>query len=473
MLTDAALEGKIDRLAGLKENVIIGKLIPAATGLRRYRTIEIEPAEPLPRGIDDVGLLEGDDLAAELGSRRRRGAAGLRPGLRHRRARGDRLRLRRLGRRVRRHRRARRPVLHGRRRQAVLSGNRRSGPARTGGRRAVGRRTSRWPASRRGGCGSSPGASWYAARSCGSEAGRTRSTDCAWPCSQTCTPACPTCAPAARRGGGRGQRAGARPRLPRRGLSRRRRAVHAPAGAAGGRARARGLRAPLGVVAVLGNHDWKRSGPRMAGALESYGISVLENDARGVGRGCGSPASATTARARRRSRRRSRRCPAGAPVIALSHDPDVFPRAPARVALTVSGHLHGGQVRIPAWARCGSPRATARATWPVPSRKVAGTCTSPRASGRAACRSASAARPRSPCSPCGPDRAPARQPRPRGDARAVVAGTDATGPNRETTPSSTTGSQRPKPRLGGTPPLPYALARGFGRGRRGVRGDSG
>jgi DNA-directed RNA polymerase subunit beta' len=67
VLTDAALEGKIDRLAGLKENVIIGKLIPAATGLRRYRTIEIEPAEPLPRGIDDVGLLEGDALAAELG----------------------------------------------------------------------------------------------------------------------------------------------------------------------------------------------------------------------------------------------------------------------------------------------------------------------------------------------------------------------------------------------------------------------
>ncbi|NUT57825.1 MAG: DNA-directed RNA polymerase subunit beta', partial [Agromyces sp.] len=50
VLTDAALEGKIDRLAGLKENVIIGKLIPAATGLKRYRTIEIEPAEPLPRG---------------------------------------------------------------------------------------------------------------------------------------------------------------------------------------------------------------------------------------------------------------------------------------------------------------------------------------------------------------------------------------------------------------------------------------
>ncbi|HEY8638291.1 MAG TPA: DNA-directed RNA polymerase subunit beta', partial [Solirubrobacteraceae bacterium] len=65
VLTDAALEGKIDRLNGLKENVIIGKLIPAATGLKRYRRIEIEPSEPLPRA-EDVGLLEGEDLA-ELG----------------------------------------------------------------------------------------------------------------------------------------------------------------------------------------------------------------------------------------------------------------------------------------------------------------------------------------------------------------------------------------------------------------------
>jgi DNA-directed RNA polymerase subunit beta' len=67
VLTDAALEGKKDTLAGLKENVIIGKLIPAATGLRRYRRIEIEPSEPLPAAIDDVGLLNEDDIAAELG----------------------------------------------------------------------------------------------------------------------------------------------------------------------------------------------------------------------------------------------------------------------------------------------------------------------------------------------------------------------------------------------------------------------
>ena len=71
MLTDAALEGKKDRLNGLKENVIIGKLIPAATGLKRYRRIEIEPAEPLPRAIDDVGLL--DQRRARRRARARRG----------------------------------------------------------------------------------------------------------------------------------------------------------------------------------------------------------------------------------------------------------------------------------------------------------------------------------------------------------------------------------------------------------------
>jgi DNA-directed RNA polymerase subunit beta' len=67
VLTDAALEGKKDTLNGLKENVIIGKLIPAATGLKRYRRIEIEPAAPLPRSMDDVGLLDQDEIAAELG----------------------------------------------------------------------------------------------------------------------------------------------------------------------------------------------------------------------------------------------------------------------------------------------------------------------------------------------------------------------------------------------------------------------
>ena len=45
VLTDAAIHGKSDSLRGLKENVIIGKLIPAGTGLERYRNIRVEPTE--------------------------------------------------------------------------------------------------------------------------------------------------------------------------------------------------------------------------------------------------------------------------------------------------------------------------------------------------------------------------------------------------------------------------------------------
>jgi DNA-directed RNA polymerase subunit beta' len=48
VLTDASIEGKVDRLLGLKENVIIGKLIPAATGLKKYRGIEIAPSGKVP-----------------------------------------------------------------------------------------------------------------------------------------------------------------------------------------------------------------------------------------------------------------------------------------------------------------------------------------------------------------------------------------------------------------------------------------
>ena len=68
VLTDAALEGKTDRLLGLKENVIIGKLIPAATGLKHYRRLEIEPTEPVRRHTpEEIGLLDESELAAELG----------------------------------------------------------------------------------------------------------------------------------------------------------------------------------------------------------------------------------------------------------------------------------------------------------------------------------------------------------------------------------------------------------------------
>jgi DNA-directed RNA polymerase subunit beta' len=76
VLTDASIEGKVDRLLGLKENVIIGKLIPAATGLKRYRTIDIGPSEKVPKetyereallaALEEIGSDGGDgiDLAS-------------------------------------------------------------------------------------------------------------------------------------------------------------------------------------------------------------------------------------------------------------------------------------------------------------------------------------------------------------------------------------------------------------------------
>jgi DNA-directed RNA polymerase subunit beta' len=63
VLTDAALEGKVDELRGLKENVIIGKLIPAATGLRAYRNIELVTTG-MPAEMD----IFGDALAGRRDS---------------------------------------------------------------------------------------------------------------------------------------------------------------------------------------------------------------------------------------------------------------------------------------------------------------------------------------------------------------------------------------------------------------------
>ena len=77
VLTDASIEGKVDRLLGLKENVIIGKLIPAATGLKRYRTIEIGPSEKVPKeayeretllaALQEIGTDGGNIDLASLG----------------------------------------------------------------------------------------------------------------------------------------------------------------------------------------------------------------------------------------------------------------------------------------------------------------------------------------------------------------------------------------------------------------------
>lgn len=55
VLTDAAIKGKIDPLLGLKENVIIGKLIPAGTGMMRYRSIKLNTdKEEIPEELINV-----------------------------------------------------------------------------------------------------------------------------------------------------------------------------------------------------------------------------------------------------------------------------------------------------------------------------------------------------------------------------------------------------------------------------------
>ena len=61
VLTDAAIKGKIDPLVGLKENVIIGKLVPAGTGMHRYSDVKIERI-PSEEDLDSAEALENADL---------------------------------------------------------------------------------------------------------------------------------------------------------------------------------------------------------------------------------------------------------------------------------------------------------------------------------------------------------------------------------------------------------------------------
>jgi predicted MPP superfamily phosphohydrolase len=110
------------------------------------------------------------------------------------------------------------------------------------------------------------------------------------------------------------------------------------------------LRAPLGTVAVIGNHDWRNSGDRMWRALEDVGITVLEDRAVELHAPGGSfwVAGLGDLRHRRPDIGAALRdVPRDAPVLVLSHDPDMFPGVPPRVALTLAGHTHGGQIAIP------------------------------------------------------------------------------------------------------------------------------
>jgi predicted MPP superfamily phosphohydrolase len=131
------------------------------------------------------------------------------------------------------------------------------------------------------------------------------------------------------------------------------------------------LFAPLGVHAILGNHDmWDDFAIELGGrgrinarrALEANGIAVYENEVVRLEHNSGAFWLAGLADQQAipvgpRQWRGLDDLPATLaaistddPVILLAHEPDIFPKVPQRVSLTLSGHTHGGQVRLFGWA---------------------------------------------------------------------------------------------------------------------------
>ncbi len=114
------------------------------------------------------------------------------------------------------------------------------------------------------------------------------------------------------------------------------------------------LQAPLGVVAVLGNHDWWYNGERVRQALEKEGITVLENDAIKLTKNDKSFWVAGLAEPWTRKvdiPTTLTKVTDDSPILMLTHSPDVFPQIPERVSLTLAGHTHGGQVKLPLLGR--------------------------------------------------------------------------------------------------------------------------
>jgi predicted MPP superfamily phosphohydrolase len=111
------------------------------------------------------------------------------------------------------------------------------------------------------------------------------------------------------------------------------------------------VQAPLGLHAVLGNQDWWLDGRYIRRLLEEAGIAVYENDARPIEAGDGGRlwiAGLADLSSRRVDLAGTlAEVTDDAPVILLSHSPDVFADVPGRVALTLAGHTHGGQINLP------------------------------------------------------------------------------------------------------------------------------
>jgi uncharacterized protein len=118
------------------------------------------------------------------------------------------------------------------------------------------------------------------------------------------------------------------------------------------------LRAPLGVYAILGNHDWWGDVKAVRKELSAVNIPVLENKSIKIAQDGHSFWLAGLADQLAYSKDGEwhgyddldgtlAQVTDGDPIILLAHEPDIFARTPARVAVTLSGHTHGGQVYVP------------------------------------------------------------------------------------------------------------------------------
>ena len=110
------------------------------------------------------------------------------------------------------------------------------------------------------------------------------------------------------------------------------------------------LHAPLGVFAILGNHDWWYNGERVRRAFEERGIKALENDVVEIKWRANSFWLAGLSDLWTRPQHIEQtlaEIPTGAATIALTHNPNIFPRLPRSVPLLLAAHTHGGQINLP------------------------------------------------------------------------------------------------------------------------------